>query len=208
MTGVKGVVFDWGGVIIDEPGHALQVYCSQKLGLPLNRGSAAIRRYLPMYQEGRVSERRLWEMVCADCRQQTAVIPGSSLWGEALRAVFRFRSEVLLAIEQLAEKGFKVGFLSNTEPEAAAYFHERKMDALFSASVLSCEVGISKPNPDIYLLVAEQMAILPAALLMLDDRQENIDGARQAGMQALRVGETGAVLDALRPFLHSVTLPR
>ena len=203
MKTVRGVVFDWGGVIIDEPSLDLQRFCSARLGLAIDSGSAAIWRYLPMYQEKRITERKFWEMVCDDCGQAKDVIPGASLWADALRSVFRFRDDVVDAIRHLRVCGYKTGFLSNTEPEAAAFFHERQMDNWFDGAVLSCEVGVSKPHPEIYHMMAEQLALPCDTLLFLDDRQENIDGAHAVGMQAVRVSTTAAVRDVLRPLLQA-----
>ncbi|MBN2526791.1 MAG: HAD family phosphatase [Deltaproteobacteria bacterium] len=201
MTSVRGVVFDWGGVIIDEPSTALQAYCSKQLGIPTATGSASIGKHLPLYQQGIFSERQLWETVCDECGQSTGVILEHSLWAQALRAVFRFRKEVLAVISRLKANGYKTGFLSNTEPEAAIYFHERQMDQLFDASVLSCEAGLAKPDAAIYQLLIESIQLPPSALLFLDDRQENIDGARHVGMQAVCVDTTDGVLDTLAPLL-------
>jgi putative hydrolase of the HAD superfamily len=198
---IRGIGFDWGGVIIDEPSADLQRYCSLRLQLPVESGSSAIWRHLPQYQTGAITERELWQRVCDECQQSHAVIPDASLWSAALRAVFRFRPEVMDAISGLRKNGYKTGFLSNTEPEAAAYFYERQLDALFDARVLSCEVGVSKPDEQIYLMLANRLQLLPSQILFLDDRSENIDGARNAGMAAVCVDTTDGVMDALRPYL-------
>lgn len=200
MTNIQGVVFDWGGVIIDEPSSDLQNYCSTKLGIDPEKGGAAIWQFLHLYQEKKLSERQMWEKVCDACGKSRDGIPVSSLWSEALRAVFTFRDEVVNAIFALRQSGYKTGFLSNTEPEAAAFFHERKMGDWFDGAVLSCEVGISKPHMKIYHLMGESMQLPLERLLFIDDRQENIDGARAAGMHAVRVAEAKDVLAALHSF--------
>lgn len=201
MQRIRGIAFDWGGVIIEEPSAGLQRYCCRRLGISVEAGSRAIREILPQYQNGRIPERALWQMVCDACGQSHSVIPQASLWSEALREVFQFRPEVMDAISTLRSNGYRTGFLSNTEPEAAAFFYERRMDALFDAQVLSCEVGVSKPGRQIYLLLANRLQLLPGHILFLDDRKENVDGAVEAGMAAVLVDTTEAVLEALAPFL-------
>jgi putative hydrolase of the HAD superfamily len=201
MQRIRGIAFDWGGVIIEEPSAELQRYCSRRLGVSVAAGSRAIRKVLPQYQTGRIPERALWQKVCDVCGQSHTVIPQASLWSEALRAVFQFRPEVMDAISTLRSNGYRTGFLSNTEPEAAAFFYERRMDALFDAQVLSCEVGDAKPDKQIYLLLANRLHLLPGHILFLDDRRENIDGALEAGMAAVLVDTTEAVLSALAPYL-------
>lgn len=200
-TDIKGVVFDWGGVIIDEPSGSLQRYCSRRLEIPIRKGSVAIWKFLPEYQSGKLNERQFWEAVCTACDTPFDVIPAKSLWSDAVRTVFDFRPEVVAAIQTLKHRGMRVGFLSNTEPEAARFFHEMYMDAWFDASVLSCEVGIAKPQREIYHLMADKLQLVPATILFLDDRQENIDGAVEVGMNAAKVSSSMTVMRVLEMFL-------
>ena len=46
----------------------------------------------------------------------------------------------------------------------------------------SGEFGGCKPDPVVYLRCAEALAVDPARVLFVDDREENVDGARRAGM--------------------------
>jgi FMN phosphatase YigB (HAD superfamily) len=52
--------------------------------------------------------------------------------------------------------------------------------------VISAEVGLHKPQPEIYLLAAERLEVEPAACLFVDDLRENCEGAEAVGMTAIR----------------------
>ena len=57
---------------------------------------------------------------------------------------------------------------------------------LFGEKVyFSCNFGIGKPDPEIYCKVAELCACEPRDCLFTDDKAENAEGARQAGMSAI-----------------------
>ena len=48
--------------------------------------------------------------------------------------------------------------------------------------MISGEVGLHKPQPEIYLLACERLAVEPAAAVFVDDLRENCAGAEAVGM--------------------------
>ena len=51
--------------------------------------------------------------------------------------------------------------------------------------ILSYEVKMIKPMPEIYRLLLERYALKPEECVFLDDSEENIEGARRAGIQTV-----------------------
>lgn len=200
---IQGFIFDWGGVIIDEPTNDLLAYCAKALDLP-HGSEALISHYLPRFQNGSIDENELWQLVLAACPVGLTTTHrdyiAESLWGEAVRKVFHFRQSVRGHMLRLHEKGFQIGFLSNTEPAAADFFHEQNMDSWFDGAVLSCEEKLAKPQSEIYHLCCQRMNCPPENTCMLDDRPENIQGARDAGLQAFMVENEANLDDFLRQF--------
>ena len=49
--------------------------------------------------------------------------------------------------------------------------------------IISCEVGIAKPDSDIYRYTAKQMDVQLGEILFIDDFKENIDSASKLGMK-------------------------
>jgi HAD superfamily hydrolase (TIGR01509 family) len=56
---------------------------------------------------------------------------------------------------------------------------------LFDTVVLSSDIGMTKPNPDVFALTALKLGVLPEECIMIDDLLINIEGARQAGMKGV-----------------------
>jgi putative hydrolase of the HAD superfamily len=62
---------------------------------------------------------------------------------------------------------------------------------------VSSELGVRKPDPQSFSLVAERMGVQASEVLFFDDSAENIVGAISAGMRGVLVespGDVGAVL--------------
>jgi putative hydrolase of the HAD superfamily len=57
-------------------------------------------------------------------------------------------------------------------------------DDLFDVSCYSCELGAAKPAPAFFAAAALRIGAEPATILFVDDKAENIVGARAAGLAA------------------------
>ena len=91
----------------------------------------------------------------------------------------------LIAYTSELRTQYKVGLLSNIGDHMMDHLFDGRMNEMFDAVVLSFAVGMIKPDPNIFTLTAERLGVLPEECVMIDDREENCDGARHAGMQAI-----------------------
>ena len=83
------------------------------------------------------------------------------------------------------KKSYKTAVLSNVNKGTL----ERKMSAeqlaLFDVVVASAEVGMMKPDPEIYRYAAEQLGVSPSECVFTDDIQDYCDGAQAVGMPSI-----------------------
>jgi putative hydrolase of the HAD superfamily len=99
-------------------------------------------------------------------------------------------------------RGGRTAFLSNSGPEVMARLRgDRRIDHLFDAVVISCEVGLSKPDPQIYRHCLDRLGLEPPQVLFVDDRADNIEGAARIGLRTLHF-EGPDVLDRLRALVR------
>jgi glucose-1-phosphatase len=102
----------------------------------------------------------------------------------------------------LVRQSVPVGFLSN----ANAYQWESRFGtlaltseeaALFDYRFLSFELGMVKPDPEVFAAVAARLPVPAGRVLFLDDNAVNVDAAHAAGFGARRVREPTEARDAL-----------
>ena len=88
---------------------------------------------------------------------------------------------------------------SNTNKAHLAHFQPRYRELLshVKRTITSCDIGRRKPDPEAFLRMAGLTGLPPPRLAFFDDLEENVAGARQAGLQAWRVSRPGEILDAL-----------
>jgi len=59
-TTIKAVIFDWGGVLIDNPASALASYCSEALKVPPDNFAQVREAHYPPFLKGLISEKEFW----------------------------------------------------------------------------------------------------------------------------------------------------
>ncbi len=182
MERIEAILFDWGGVLIDNPASALMAYCADALGVAVADYQQAHNRHGAPFQKGEVSEDIFWQRVCADLDRPLPDVP--SLWGQAFRTVYSPRQEVFDWARRLRERGYKTALLSNTETPAMDFFQEMQY-AMFDAAIFSCAEGTFKPERRIYEAAARKLGVPPVRCAFIDDKQLFVDGARAAGMKAI-----------------------
>ncbi len=179
---IEAVLFDWGGVLIDNPAPGLMDYCARVLGVPVEDYVRVHNAHGEAFQRGSIAEEVFWRRVCNELRRP--VPQRSSLWGDAFRAVYRPRTEVFALVRRLHASGIKTSLLSNTEVPAMAFFLELGYD-MFDALTFSCAEGVFKPQREIYEVAAGKLPAPPARCVLIDDRLDFVEGARDAGMKGI-----------------------
>jgi putative hydrolase of the HAD superfamily len=102
---------------------------------------------------------------------------------ERMFAAVRPEERVIDAVEAAHKAGVRTGLISNSW--GTAIYDPEALDGLFDVAIISGEVGVHKPQPEIYLLAAERLDVAPARCVFVDDLRENVHGAEQVGMTAI-----------------------
>jgi putative hydrolase of the HAD superfamily len=92
--------------------------------------------------------------------------------------------EMISAVRELRRGGVHTGLISNSW--SVDHYDRDLLEELFEEVVISAEVHLHKPQPEIYLLAAERLRVEPRACLFVDDLRENCEGAEAVGMTAIR----------------------
>lgn len=179
---MKAVIFDWGGVLIDDPAPGLVSYCSQVLGVSVEDFSSVQKQFLPEFQKGLISEAEFWQKVCADLKLPTPKV--DSLWANAFKSVYSPKSEMFGLAKSLRANGYKIALLSNTEAPAMELFHEHNYE-MFDVLVFSCNELTRKPEKQIYEIVLDRLNVERSEAVLIDERADYINGANQVGIKTI-----------------------
>ncbi|MBN2589322.1 MAG: HAD family phosphatase [Sedimentisphaerales bacterium] len=209
---IKAVIFDWGGVLIDDPGPGLMEYCARKLNVEVDDFINSFDKLLEDYQTNSISEDKFWELISRDLNVEMPVAWPSwpcmhgleahatssevSLWKEAFISVYKPKDEMFALVDSLRAKGYKTAILSNTEIPAMDFFIEQRYNC-FDVQVFSCKEGTRKPYKKIYDIVIEKLECLPEQAIFIDDKRPMIEGAKKANLNAIHFQSIAQVKNEL-----------
>src|SRR5271163_3169485 len=111
---------------------------------------------------------------------------------EDFKDIFWLNDPVARLIEVLKSRGYTLLLGSNTNVLHATQYRRqfaRTID-LFDHLILSYEVGCLKPDARFYRAGVAAAGVPAAACVFIDDLEENVDGARKAGLNGLQYVDT------------------
>jgi putative hydrolase of the HAD superfamily len=185
VTRPTALILDYGEVLSHamRPG-AMSLLASQ-IGALESEMAGAYWRHRRDYDLGMPAE-EYWSLVARDLG--TAIDDGllASLVTIDVDSWTDYRDEMWTLAATYRQAGGRLGMLSNGVREIVARIRsDRDLPSLFDAVVVSYEVQLAKPEPEIYRLTLARLGVEPAGALFVDDRLENIAAARALGIQTL-----------------------
>jgi putative hydrolase of the HAD superfamily len=194
---IRALVVDFGGVLTTSIWPAFASFCKQEGLAPeavreLFRGDAEALKMLRGLETG--------ELADAEFEARFGALLGvAEPEGLIARMFADLRPEEAMvgAVRAAREAGLKTGLISNSW---GLGIYDRAPTELFDVAVISGEVGLHKPQPEIYSLACERLEVEPAEAVFVDDLRENCAGAEAVGMTALLhrdAAETMAKLEEL-----------
>jgi putative hydrolase of the HAD superfamily len=182
MEKINAVIFDWGGVLIEDPAPALFKYCANVFDVSVEKYVAAFDTCINDFQKGVVTENQFWTNMAK--RLNVATPKVNSLWTEAFMVAYKPRQEMFTLAGNLRKSGLKTAILSNTEMPVVQIINKQKYDS-FDITVLSCLEGVIKPGREIYDLTVNRLGVSAKQSIFIDDKPENVEGAKRAGLQTI-----------------------
>lgn len=184
MSSIQNIIFDLGGVVVnwdpdavvaevfDDP--AMQAHVKQTMfqhpdWLEMDRGTLSEADAIPIFADRTgLSEDRVVELLRTADR---ILLP---------------KPDTLELIRELHDRGFSLYCLSNIPSERYAFLKaQHNFFDLFKGAVISGDLGLVKPEKEIYEYLFETYHLEPASCVFLDDMPINIDGARAVGMHGI-----------------------
>jgi putative hydrolase of the HAD superfamily len=178
---IKAVIFDLGGVLVDNPAPAMFDHYSKTINVPKEDLLEIYSKYETDWQKGTLSEDEFWTKITADLNVTKPEL--ESLWLDGFLSAYKEKAEMFSLIKNLKKNGYKVALLSNTETPVMNHIKKLSWPD-FDLFVYSCEVGMRKPDREIYENTLASLSIKPEEAVFIDDKPENVESAKKVGMQS------------------------
>lgn len=103
------------------------------------------------------------------------------------RSMPRLYPDVRACLSELQERGYELGLVSNIATYRANWIEEFDLAEHFRAVVLSCEMGMLKPEREMYLAAARGLNLSAEECVFVDDVPSYVAGAKAVGMRGVRI---------------------
>lgn len=207
---LRGVITDWGGVLTEPLAEATRKW------LALERIDAATYRdtmrswftaayaggttenLIHRLEDGSLEPAEFERLLAAELRltDGSPVVPDGLL--DRMFAEFAPVDSMYEVIQACRTGGFRTALLSNSWGNT--YPRDRWTD-LFDAIVISGEVRMRKPSPEIFHHALEALGLEAAQCVFIDDIEANIEAAERVGMVGLHHTDPGKTRAALSDLL-------
>ncbi|WP_431902043.1 HAD family hydrolase [Amycolatopsis thermoflava] len=179
MTG--WVVFDYGEVICGRTTALPDLAAT--LGVPLAEFEPHYWRLRDAYDRGCV-DLEYWGGVGEALGVPVDESTSDRLTEIDIRGWSDVRESSLELLAGLSEAGVPLALLSNAPSSFARFAERQDWMRHFRVRVFSGDVGVAKPDAEIFELLVARLGVPAGDCVFFDDRQSNVDGARAAGLRA------------------------
>ena len=202
MTQLRGLLVDFGGVLTTNIWDSFRAFCDAE-GLDREK----VKQLFRQDPEALALLRRL---EVGELDEDAFSVEFGPLLGiqadryaglvDRLFAGMEPEESMFTALRRARAAGLKTGMISNSWGRGR--YDRSLFGELFDGVVISGEVGLHKPQPQIFELGAERVALPPSACVFVDDLRENCEGAEAVGMVAVLHRDVDQTLARLEELLE------
>lgn len=186
----KAIFFDIGGVVVDADLHSYAEIGAKIYQTKPENIQKAATHLVPDLERGKMSSHNFWKLIETSLWSLGIGKPSDfpdldSIWNDILGANVKVNFEVLEIAQKLRER-YTIGVLSNAIKDHVLHLNDLKIYDGFDPVIVSCQVGMRKPEPAIYKLAAKKAGVWTRQCFFIDDLEENCVAAKKVGMKAHR----------------------
>ena len=208
---IRAVVFDLWDTLVDfDPvgGRAFQDQVAARLGQDPEEFAAIWLDGRAKRESGSLSE--YLRSIGANDGVADEIV---GLRRASTRTMLVPRPGAVETLRELRERDYRLGLITVCSEDVPEVWSETAFADLFDATVFSCAVGLLKPDPRIYRLACEELAVEPeAAVFVGDGANDELEGAERIGMRPVLIHREGEdpPWDEVRdwPGLRITTVPQ
>lgn len=150
--------------------------------------------------QGTVSVPDYWARVAIDLGTTFTPSQVQRIWAVDFRSWISVEPGSIDLLDELHQGGTRLALLSNAGFDYGDAFRRAPFGRYFEQVFVSAELGMVKPDPQIYRHVADALGITPAEMVFIDNKKVNVEGAESIGV----TGHHFTGVDPLRAFLGSL----
>lgn len=196
---IISIVFDWGGVV-SPAGTPDEVVTSlsRLLNVDEQKAKMGFAQHAEEFKRGKISEQEFWDQIQ---REFNVFIKDTdrSIWTPV--NFFQPNERIVAFVKELKSENYDVSVLSNTFPPTASDIRNTGWYDLFNTVILSSEVGLAKPDLDIYRLLLNTTGFKAGETIFIDDQEKCLKPAKTMGIHTVLAIDAEQIINDTRVLL-------
>lgn len=179
---IKNIVFDLGGVLFSNGSKKFQEILSQRYHISKELIKEGNEGHLgTLYREGKITKDEFWRRFKAELKIEASSESLSNEWISYYKIDLEMKDLILNV-----KKNYKVFYLSDSVSERVEKLNQ-KYDFLrmFDDGIFSFQVGVRKPNIEIYQKLLEKMKVSSGKIIFIDDKESCLETASKLGWHTI-----------------------
>ena len=208
-SGASAVVFDFGGVMTTCATPVRVKEIADEAGLPWQAVLDGFARHRRAYDIGDITVSEFYARTWRDAGVEVDPATEAKIEEADSTSFLHPNMRTLDWMRSLKGRGFRLGILTNMPRELAPLFREHFADFIATADalVVSSEVHLVKPMPEIYALVERRLGVPPAEIAFVDDSPVNCGGAAACGWRPVLFKDNAQAESDLEGLLAKIARP-
>ncbi|MBI4020191.1 MAG: HAD family phosphatase [Candidatus Aenigmarchaeota archaeon] len=196
MPQIRAIIFDVGGVVVKTEWDKFFRKYVKHSRMPASRLQSELIES-PVWREcykGKFSEADVWKRLERDSGIDKETI------GQVKRnwkKVFEIDDEVAKVVKAIRKK-YEVFALTNVCRESASYIEKMGVYKMFDGVVISCEIGMVKPEQEIYHHILREFRLAPGECVFIDNLEQNLPPATSIGIRTVKFDSVPQLKRALK----------
>lgn len=177
-TKLKAIGFDWSGVVFF---HSINFRRdgAAYLNISEQEFSTSYFKYNHLSNLKDLSSLEFWTTVFTDLQRGDDAAGFVDFLNTAPAG--KLNTHIIEVVQLLNRKGYKVGLLSNNTSSGAAEARAAGVDDIFDVALFSAEVGLMKPDPRAFQLLADKLGVALCEMVFVDDSPKCFEQVNDAG---------------------------
>jgi len=187
---IKAVIFDLGSVLVGNEWWVIYKKIAQELNISEEKVKEIKRPLLGKWGTGEIDEEKFWE----EFEKQAGIKINrkftKDLWFRTYRDNTKDINKSWEILVELKAQKVDLALITNIIPPHVRANEEtgrinKLKDLGFEVLVMSCKIGVCKPDPQIYKITLRELNLPAKACVSVDDILDNIEVAKKLGMQGI-----------------------
>ncbi len=185
---IKAIVLDIGGVLavrkkLKKLGNGIHHDAAKEFGLGLDQYFDAIDSIYVKSMEGRVDKKEVLDTFSKHLGFSKSKI--EKTYYNLYKHYLKDNKQLFEQAFELKKQGYKIAILSDQWHLSKEALLSKKNSKKFDEVVLSCDVGVRKPDLEIYKIILKRLKLKGEEVLFIDNQPWNIEAGKKLGIKGI-----------------------